>query len=1339
MSDIIEAMIDRRRRAAGADSKAPRWGLALSGGGIRSATFCLGLLKALADKRMLLRFDLISTVSGGGYVGAMLGRLFSRCRNVDEAAGALDAFAATRPPWFLWWLRSNGRYLIPSGAADTVFAFALYARNTLAVHVELGLVGLLLGSAIVLFDLGAWALRAALAGGSTLEAVLRWAMPQQQPEQFLPALAFALPLLVWVSAMFACAYWGARMVQQRRAAALLVWCAWLVALAVVADVAVGLFLAADAANAQAATPLAQSMWPGWLTALAGQASALLGSQSQTELPMRAAFIAFGIVASSSWLVGLPLAAAALAVARRHDPAASGADALAMARNRLTRALAVVIAIAAIVAGLVAVDRVAWVLAFERQGLLGAGALLVVLAVAVRAGAPVAAMLKPGGFGTATLLRLANLLGLFVAFLLIAWWVSLVQRAALGAVFGGHQVELRAGFVFVALIALPSLGYVLLTRANMDFLNVSSLQTFYRSRLVRAYLGAVNPGRYRDAVRVPLRPRLEPAEPLPDEPDGGYDVLAVSDVDADDDLPMHDYAPHACGAPVHLLTACLNQTDDPRGRFNRDRRGVPLTIAPQGHFRVDAQPWRQVERERSLTLGHWVSISGGAFSPGLGQNTRAGVAALATFAGVRLGWWWDGLADATSRTPWFQKTAALLDEARGHFPGATRRHAFLSDGGHAENTGVWPLLVERCELIVLADCGADPGYRFEDLENLIRRARIDLQAKIRFLVPKSTPVPDPFGRFGTLDDLASASSTACIAIARIEYEGGAQAGHLMLVKPNIWPQLPPDVANYRAANPSFPQQTTLDQFFDEAQWESYYALGCALGHEALEVLDKTLEPGFAEAAERLFEADDEAVTRALARRRAGQQRELRDSLGARLLARLSRPAAPADKAAGAPAGEAAKPANGRLVPRLTASAVNASIGLGAAATVALSAYQAIDSLRSAAARQTSDEHAALKEIADLWAKMPPASSPSASGAAAPGSPAWRVEVEAPAALAAALARTSDTLCPAEEAGWFRQSPLAASIFQDALAACRAAPAGARAAACDWLVQRAASPSAPSCLYQQAGPVVCEPRYWGYHYEESEVQRCVAPKRAQRQALEASRLAAVGLEAEAALAAAEAGRLAAAGSAAAGAASQAAAGASAVAQRVASAASAVAAEAAAATPPGEAACAKSARACCGKTVYVQVFGAEDRAEARALRPDLQRLGASLPPIDDVVASARARNRIAPSLVPAISVRYSDAGALACAEGVLAATRKATGQSAGRVLRLADPYAQRHDQVELWLPPSFSSSATPSRLPPSASASLPMRGPLPAPLGTPVPAPIPAPIPAPVPASAPAPTAG
>src|SRR5688572_4547885 len=47
-------------------------GLAISGGGIRSATFALGVLETLKERGVLPKFDYLSTVSGGGYIGGWL-------------------------------------------------------------------------------------------------------------------------------------------------------------------------------------------------------------------------------------------------------------------------------------------------------------------------------------------------------------------------------------------------------------------------------------------------------------------------------------------------------------------------------------------------------------------------------------------------------------------------------------------------------------------------------------------------------------------------------------------------------------------------------------------------------------------------------------------------------------------------------------------------------------------------------------------------------------------------------------------------------------------------------------------------------------------------------------------------------------------------------------------------------------------------------------------------------------------------------------------------------------------------------------------------------------------
>ncbi len=112
-------------------------GLALSGGGIRSATFNLGILQALAEKKVLSYVDYLSTVSGGGYIGSWLVAWIKRTsfKTVEDAlAGSIQNDLnrpATSPIDFL---RDYSNYLTPRlGAlsADAWAGVAIFLRNLL--------------------------------------------------------------------------------------------------------------------------------------------------------------------------------------------------------------------------------------------------------------------------------------------------------------------------------------------------------------------------------------------------------------------------------------------------------------------------------------------------------------------------------------------------------------------------------------------------------------------------------------------------------------------------------------------------------------------------------------------------------------------------------------------------------------------------------------------------------------------------------------------------------------------------------------------------------------------------------------------------------------------------------------------------------------------------------------------------------------------------------------------------------------------------------------------------------------------------------------------------------
>src|ERR1043166_7586835 len=78
-----------------AEEKAPEnlVGLALSGGGIRSATFCLGLLQGMQEHGLLRIFDYLSTVSGGGYLGGWWSAWLARYGQYSQSRDGYPQFA----------------------------------------------------------------------------------------------------------------------------------------------------------------------------------------------------------------------------------------------------------------------------------------------------------------------------------------------------------------------------------------------------------------------------------------------------------------------------------------------------------------------------------------------------------------------------------------------------------------------------------------------------------------------------------------------------------------------------------------------------------------------------------------------------------------------------------------------------------------------------------------------------------------------------------------------------------------------------------------------------------------------------------------------------------------------------------------------------------------------------------------------------------------------------------------------------------------------------------------------------------------------------------------------
>jgi hypothetical protein len=112
-------------------------GLTLSGGGIRSASFSLGVLQALDQHDVLPRLDYLSTVSGGGYIGTSLSATMNKTGGSFVFGHSTGMRADARPADVkdsesVGHLRNYSNYLIPFGARDLITAGAIVLRGLIA-------------------------------------------------------------------------------------------------------------------------------------------------------------------------------------------------------------------------------------------------------------------------------------------------------------------------------------------------------------------------------------------------------------------------------------------------------------------------------------------------------------------------------------------------------------------------------------------------------------------------------------------------------------------------------------------------------------------------------------------------------------------------------------------------------------------------------------------------------------------------------------------------------------------------------------------------------------------------------------------------------------------------------------------------------------------------------------------------------------------------------------------------------------------------------------------------------------------------------------------------------
>jgi hypothetical protein len=373
------------------------------------------------------------------------------------------------------------------------------------------------------------------------------------------------------------------------------------------------------------------------------------------------------------------------------------------------------------------------------------------------------------------------------------------------VTGCHQ----AGAGLAEAVVLGAWLLVLgLASGRMVPVNKFSLAGMYRQRLIRTFLGASR---------------------------GSRNPNPFTGFDAADDLAMSDLA---SVRPLHVTNATLNMVADPQlGR--QERKADSFTTSPlhagsaSVGYRRSARFASEPGTGRGITLGTAITISGAAASPSMGMYSTPALTFLLTLLNARLGSWVGNPGEAGRRS-WFASDPPrgggllVLDELLGRTTEAAP-HVYLSDGGHFDNLGLVEMVRRRCRFIVVVDAGADPAYGYADLANAVRRIRIDLGVNIEMDAVD-------------IDTAHQGRGNPHALVGRIVYEDVDRPpaiGTLVYLKPALSGDEAVDVRNYAAEHPAFPHQATANQWFSEAQFESYRVLGL---HTVLAIVARESEKG-----------------------------------------------------------------------------------------------------------------------------------------------------------------------------------------------------------------------------------------------------------------------------------------------------------------------------------------------------------------------------------------------------------------------------------------------------------------------------------------------------------------
>ncbi|MDA9451173.1 MULTISPECIES: hypothetical protein [unclassified Bradyrhizobium] len=756
-------------------------GLALSGGGVRSASFSLGVLQALhAAGKFKGTIDYLSTVSGGGYIGT------STTVSMSYSGGQFPFGRTGHDPGETeetGHIRDNSRYLLQNGIGSAISAAVIYLRGTTMNAIVLMPFLLAAAAALILANPDTRRLLSTPGFLEFLPASVRssgWAFT------FLAGCALAILLIVYAIGV---SVFPILKKEKRQA------------IAKVAAIVLAILV----------LPLVFELHFWVLRHMFGISQApvvvdpSVGTYSKGQVQPSGYFD--NISRLVTWLT--PLVLGILPFVRPlAEKAISGAESGLIAVLSKWASRLVLIVVAAI------------------------GPLIIWLAVL---------QLAYWGIGVSSCQDSRSPL--------CTSWAH--APGFLGSLFGYDDGRIAASVYGWS--AFVYIGFAVGFLGLWPFLNVNSnsLHQLYRDRLGGAFL-------FRRSEK--------------------FDAAGKAVLEGADDLKFSEVKSGA--GPYHIINTALNV---PGSSFANKRGRNADFFSFSKHF-VGSEatgyvPTALVEKVTDgLNIGTAMAISGAAAAPNMGMASMRPLSPTIALLNVRLGRWLRHPADIRRlakahpfakwwlgkpgpmyllREAFFKSGATVSETGTPNEDGGLPKSAgfvFLTDGGHIENLGIYELLRRRCQTIIAVDGEADESMAAASLVQLQRFARIDLGTIITMewqpiaertrLVSQKIKAGErslqsgPHVALGLIDyPPLPRSAVRASGEASVLQGSERQRGVLIYIKASLSGDENDYVSAYKAANPTFPHETTMDQLFSEEQLECYRALGEHIGRRMISGEDK----------------------------------------------------------------------------------------------------------------------------------------------------------------------------------------------------------------------------------------------------------------------------------------------------------------------------------------------------------------------------------------------------------------------------------------------------------------------------------------------------------------------